>query len=205
MTGTGVVLYNLDLLVTAARTMTAAMPSSMSYLKMDKSGDWSYGAESDEIPEGTQFAVNPQSFLRGYVAWQDTKNGQPAAKLDERMFSAFEDLPEVDDPPKGSRGWEAQFGFAMKAINGGKLAGTELQYRSSSDGGKRAIAALITEIAEAAPANPGKMPLIVLDSRSYKHASYGKINAPVFKIVKWVPRPADKSEKVAPARKSKSK
>jgi hypothetical protein len=205
MAGTAVATFDLSKMAVAARTMAAAMPSPMSFLKMDKSGDWSYGAESDEIPAGTQFAVNPMSFQRGFVAWQDTRNGQPAAKLDERMYSAFEELPEVDDPPKGSRGWEPQFGFSMKAINGGKIAGTELQYRSSSDGGKRAVAALMTEIAEGAAANPGKIPLIVLDSRSYKHAAYGKIYAPTFKLVKWVPMPKEPNEKVAPARKSKSK
>lgn len=206
MSGTAVVTFDFSKLAVAARTMAAAMPSPMSYLKMDKSGDWSYGAESDEVPAGTQFMVNPGSFQRGYIAWQDTRQGQPAAKLDERMYSAFEDLPEVGDPPGGSRGWEAQFGFAMKAINGGtSLAGKELQFRASSDGGKRAIAALMTEIAEGVQANPGKIPLIVLDNRSYKHASYGKIYAPVFKIVKWVPLPRDDAEakKVAPARKKK--
>jgi len=200
---TAMVKFDLSKLNVAARTMTAAVPSPMSYLRMDKSGEWTYGAEQDEVPAGTQLAVNPESFQRGYVAWQDTKGGAPAAKLDERMYSCFEELPEVGDCPKGARGWEAQFGFSMKAINGGKIAGTELQYRSSSDGGKRAIAALITEVAEGAPQNPGKMPLIVLDSRSYKHAAYGKIYAPVFKLVKWVPLPKEPTAKVAPAHKSK--
>lgn len=205
MAGTAIATFDLSKMAVAARTMAAAMPSPMSYLKMDKSGDWVYGAESDEVPAGVQFMVNPGSFQRGYIAWQDTSNGAPAAKLDERMYSAFEDLPEVDAAPKGSRGWEAQFGFAMKAINGGKLAGTELQFRASSDGGKRAIAALMTEIAEGVQQNPGKLPLIVLDNRSYKHASYGKIYAPVFKLVKWVPTPQSKDEKVAPARKAVGK
>ena len=205
MATTAVAVFDLSKMAVAARTMSAAVPSPMSFLKMSKSGDWEYGAESDEVPAGTQFAVNPASFQRGYVAWQDTTNGAAAAKLDERMYSAFEALPDAGDPTKGSRGWEAQFGFAMKAINGGKLAGTELQYRSSSDGGKRAVAALITEISEGAAANPGKIPLIVLDQRSYKHASYGKIYAPVFKIVKWVPIPQEKNEKVSPARKTKAK
>jgi hypothetical protein len=189
-----VVKFDLSKMAVAARSMAAAVPSPMSYLKMSKSGDWVYGAEEDEVPAGTQFLVNPQSFQRGVIAWQDTSNGQPAAKLDERMYSVFDDNPpEPGDCPKGSRGWETQFGFAMLAVNGGKMTGTELQYRASSDGGKRAISALIAEVAEGAPSNPGKVPLIVLDNRSYKHASYGKIYAPVFKIVKWAPLPADKA------------
>jgi len=203
---TAIVKFDLSKMAVAARSMAAAVPSPMSFLKMSKSGDWIYGAEEDEVPAGTQFGVNPQSFQRGVIAWQDTSNGQPAAKLDERMYSVFDaNPPEPGDCPKGSRGWETQFGFAMLAINGGKLAGTELQYRASSDGGRRAIAALITEVAEGAPLNPGKMPLIVLDTRSYKHASYGKIYAPVFKLVKWVPIPQDKAAVKTAAKKVKSK
>jgi hypothetical protein len=203
---TAIVKFDLSKMAVAARSMAAAVPSPMSFLKMSKSGDWIYGAEEDEVPAGTQFGVNPNSFQRGVIAWQDTSNGAPAAKLDERMYSVFEDNPpEPGDPPKGARGWEAQFGFSMIAVNGGKLAGTELQYRASSDGGKRAIAALIAEVAEGAPTNPGKMPLIVLDTRSYKHASYGKIYAPVFKLVKWVPIPQDKAAVKTAAKKVKSK
>lgn len=204
MAGTAMVSFDLSKLKVAARTLAAAVPAPMGFLKMDKSGDWCHGAEGDPIPEGTQFAVNPESFQRGYVAWADTSNGAPANKLDERMYSVFEDLPDAGPPPTGSRGWESQFGFGVKAING-KLQGTELLYRSSSDGGKRAISALTTEIADAAADNPGKIPLIVLDNRWYKHASYGKIYVPVFRIVKWVPVPTEKNAKVAPAKKTSRK
>lgn len=201
-----VVPFDLSKLALASRNLAAAMPPPMGFLRMEKgNGAWTYGAEQDEIPAGVQFAVNLASFQRGYVAWADTTKGAPANKLDERMFPAFGDLPDVGDPPRGSRGWEAQFGFAMKAINGGSLAGTELQYRSSSDGGKRAVAALLTEIAEGVAKNPGKMPLIVFSSRNYKHASYGKIYAPVFTIVKWVDTPSEKTAVVKPARAAKAK
>lgn len=201
MASTAMVSFDLSKLRVAARTLAAAVPAPMGFLKMDKSGDWCQGAEGDPIPDGTQFAVNPESFQRGYVAWADTSNGAPANKLDERMYSVFAELPDSGTPPAGSRGWEAQFGFGLKAING-KFAGTELLYRASSDGGKRAISALTTEIAEGAELNPGKIPLIVLDNRWYKHASYGKIFVPVFKIVKWVPMPVEKTAKVTPAKKA---
>lgn len=199
---TAVIPFDLSKLQLASRNLAAAMPAPMGFLRMDKTGEWTHGAEQDVIPPKTEFAVNLEAFQRGYVAWADTTSGAPANKLDERMYPAFGDIPDVGDPPKGSRGWESQFGFSVRAING-KLEGTELMYRSSSDGGKRAVAALLTEAAEGAPRNPGKMPVIVLESRSYKHASYGKIYAPVFKLVRWVAQPKQASEKVPAKRKSK--
>lgn len=198
MAGTAMVTFDLSKLAVAARKVAASVPSPLSYLKMEKSGSWVFGAEADEVPDNTQFAVNPEGFLRGYVAWQDTTSGAPAAKLGEVMFNVMEDLPDPGDVPKGSRGWEQQLGMQVKAING-KMEGAELRYSASSDGGRRAVSGLMTEVAEGMAANPGKIPLIVLENRSYKHASYGKIFVPVFRIVKWVPMPKAKAEKVKPA------
>jgi len=202
---TALVKFDVSKLQVAARTMAASVSSPLAFLRMDKAGDWTYGAEQDEVPEGQQFAVNPESFQRGVVAWADTDKGVAAAKLDERMYSVFEDMPDVGDPPKGARGWEAQQGFHLKGIGKGKLENVELVYRSSSDGGKRAVTGLLSEIATGVEDNPGKMPLIVISSTSYKHAAYGKIHKPVFSIVKWVPIPASPKAKVAPARKALKK
>jgi len=199
---TAIVKFDVSKLHDAARTMAASVPSPLAFLRMDKSGEWTYGAEQDEVPEDQQFAVNPESFQRGVVAWADTSvAGVAAAKLDERMFSVFEDMPDVGEPPRGSRGWEPQQGFQLKGVGKGKLENVELIYRSSSDGGKRAITGLLTEIAQGVADNPGKMPLITVSSSSYKHASFGKIYKPIFTIVKWAPIPASPKEKVAPARR----
>lgn len=189
-----VVTYDLSKLQLAARNVVSAMPAPIGFLRMTKVGEWLHGAEGDEVPEGTQFAVNPSSFQRGYIAWADTSSGAPANKLDERMYPAHETLPDCGEPPKGSRGWEHQLGFAVKVLNG-ELANDEMQYRSSSDGGKRAIAQLLEAIILAAPKNPGKLPVITLGSRSYKHKSYGKIYAPVFELMRWITPPVEKKGK----------
>jgi len=201
---TALVKFDVSKLRVAARAMAAATPSPLAFLRMDKSGTWAYGADQDEIPDGQQFIVNPEGFQRGHVAWQDTSNGQAAAKLDERMYSVFEELPDPGDVPRGSRGWEPQQGCHLMGF-GGKLAGKEMIYRASSDGGRRAITALLTEIAEGLESNPGKVPVITVSNSSYKHAAYGKIFKPILTLVKWVAPPAAPKTKVAPARKTSKK
>ena len=180
-----VIPFDAAKLQLALRNITTATPPSMSFLRMDKTGAWSYGADSSEL-DGDEFALNPASFQWGYVAWADTSNGAPANKLDERMGPAHLPMPDMGEAPKGSRGWEAQLGFSIKGISK-DVKDVELQYRASSDGGKRAVSALANEVA--AQDKPGLIPIIVCESRNYKHASYGKIYAPVFKIVRWVPMP----------------
>ena len=39
------------------------------FLKMDKSGHWVFGVDRDEVEAGSLWAVNPFSFVHGYVAW----------------------------------------------------------------------------------------------------------------------------------------
>lgn len=195
---TALVTFDVSKLAVAARKTAASVPSPMSFLKMEKSGDWVYGAESEPVPEGAQFIVNPEGFQRGYVAWQDTDKGAPAAKLGEMMYSVIDDLPDPGDIPPGSRGWEQQLGFHVKGING-KTEGVELRYSASSDGGRRAVSGLLTEVAEGLQDNPGKLPVIVLETTSYKHAAYGKIYKPVLRIVKWIAPPKGKTEKPKPA------
>jgi hypothetical protein len=45
--------------------------SGMAILKMDKTGHWVFGADQTEIEEDSQWAVNPFSFVHGFIAWGD--------------------------------------------------------------------------------------------------------------------------------------
>ena len=40
-------------------------------LKMDKTGHWVFGADQTEVEDGSTWAVNPFSFVHGYIAWGD--------------------------------------------------------------------------------------------------------------------------------------
>ena len=111
-------------------------------LKMDKSGHWVYGADQTEIDKDGRWAVNPLSFVHGYIAWGEGE------VLAEKMVPVTEEPPELDVPPPGAkRGWEQQVGMSVKCLDG-EDAGTEARYTVTSVGGKRALHQLFTKVAD---------------------------------------------------------
>lgn len=168
-------------LAASLRKLEQAAPSVMVILKMDKTGHWVFGAEQEEVENGSRWAVNPLSFVHGFIAW-----GKGEA-LGEMMAPITDPLPEVGVPPAGAdRGWEMQLGFSLKCISG-EDAGMEARYSTTSVGGKRAVQQLGLAIAtqvEKAPDRP--VPVITLGKDSYQHKSYGRVFTPVFEVQEWV-------------------
>lgn len=150
-------------------------------LKMDKTGHWVFGADQTEIEDGSLWAVNPFSFIHGYIAWGDGE------VLGEKMVSVAEPLPEMEAAPPGSkRGWEAQVGMSLKCISG-EDKGMEARYATTSVGGKRAVQELAVAIATQVDKDQSKpVPVVQLDKSHYTHKSYGRIYTPVFDIQEWV-------------------
>lgn len=182
------------------RTAREAAPVA-AFLKMDKTGQWVFGANAEEVSEDDKFIVNPEGFQHGYVAW--TKGG--GDKLGEVMVPVTDPMPEVGEVPSGAGGWEAQLGCHLKRADG---EGSDLIYRSSSVGGKRAIAQLAESVGDkVAEDSDAVFPIITLDSEDYKHAKYGKIYNPIISIVKWVKAPtvAAAPKKAAPKKLSNKK
>ena len=80
-------------------------------LKMDKTGHWVFGADQTEVEDGSTWAVNPFSFVHGYIAWGD------GDVLAEKMVPVAEPMPEVDPaPPQSKRGWEVQVNSARDSL-----------------------------------------------------------------------------------------
>lgn len=150
-------------------------------LKMDKTGHWVFGAEQTEVEDDSLWAVNPFSFVHGFIAWGD------GSVLGEKMASVSEPLPETGPAPSGSeRGWEMQIGMSLACTNG-EDEGLQARYTATSVGGKRAVQALVVAIADQADKNPDKpVPLVRLKKEHYQHKKYGRIYTPVFDIVDWV-------------------
>jgi hypothetical protein len=153
----------------------------MVILKMDKTGHWVFGADQTEVEDDSLWAVNPFSFVHGYIAWGDGE------VLAEKMVSVAEPLPELDPAPGGAkRGWEMQIGMTL-ACTTGEDEGMQARYSVTSVGGKRAVQALAVAIAEQVDKDQAKpVPVIRLKKEHYQHKSYGRIFTPVFDIVKWV-------------------
>jgi hypothetical protein len=189
-------------LSTALRTIQAEVgPTGVVIIKMDKTGHWVFGADQTEVEADSTWAVNPFSFVHGYIAWGDGE------VLAEKMVSVSEPLPEMDDaPPSAKRGWEVQVGMSMKCLSG-EDKGLEARYTTTSAGGKRGVQTLAVAIAEAVDKDQSKpVPVVLLKKEHYQHKSYGRIFTPLFDIQSWVSMDGDEPEvepvvEAAPARR----
>jgi hypothetical protein len=158
-----------------------AAPVGIVILKMDRTGHWIFGADQTEVESGSKWAVNPYSFIHGYIAWGD------GAVLGEKMVSMTQPLPEVEAaPPGASKGWEQQIGVSLKCIDGDD-AGMEARFTATSVGGKRAVQELALAVAAQVDKDQSKpVPVVTLGKDHYQHKSYGRIYTPVFDVVEWV-------------------
>jgi hypothetical protein len=169
-------------LSTALRTIQADVgPTGTVIIKMDKTGHWVFGADQEEVEADSTWAVNPFSFVHGYIAWGD------GDVLAEKMVSVSEPLPEMDDAPAGAkRGWEVQVGMSLKCLTGDDK-GMEARYTTTSAGGKRGVQTLAVAIAEQVDKDQTKpVPVVLLKKEHYQHKSYGRIFTPLFDIQSWV-------------------
>ena len=184
----GANLPSVKSLSSALRSIEAevGMSGGMVILKMDKTGHWVFGADQTEVENDSIWAVNPFSFVHGYIAWGE------GTVLGEKMAPVHEPLPETGPSPDGAkRGWEMQVGMSL-ACTTGEDEGMQARYTVTSVGGKRAVQALALAIADQADKNPDKpVPLVRLKKEHYNHKSYGRIFTPVFDVVGWVSLDAD--------------
>jgi len=150
-------------------------------LKMDKTGHWVYGADQTEVEDDSTWAVNPFSFVHGYIAWGEGE------VLAEKMAPVTQPLPELDAAPPGAkRGWEVQVGCSLKCLDG-EDKGLEARYTVTSVGGKKAVQKLALDIAAQVDKDQTKpVPVVVLKKEHYTHKSYGRIYTPVFDIKSWI-------------------
>ena len=177
----GAGLPSVKSLSSALRSIQANVaPVGMVILKMDKTGHWVFGADQTEVEEDSTWAINPFSFVHGYIAWGD------GDVLGEKMGSVAEPLPELDvAPPGAKRGWEMQVGMSLRCMSG-EDEGMEARYSVTSVGGKRAVQTLAVAIAEQVDKDQTKpVPVVRLKKEHYQHKSYGRIFTPVFDIVHW--------------------
>lgn len=179
-------------LSTALRTIQAEVgPTGVVIIKMDKTGHWVFGADQTEVEADSTWAVNPFSFVHGYIAWGDGE------VLAEKMVSVSDPLPAMDDaPPSAKRGWEVQVGMSLKCLSG-EDKGLEARYTTTSAGGKRGVQTLAVAIAEAVDKDQTKpVPVVLLKKEHYQHKSYGRIFTPLFDIQSWVSMDGEEPEPV---------
>ncbi len=175
-------LPSVQSLTTALRSLESEVGAAgMVILKMDKTGHWVFGADQTEIDDDSTWAINPFSFVHGFIAWGEGE------VLGEKMVPVSDPLPEMDNPPPGAkRGWEMQVGMSLKCMNGDDK-GMEARYNVTSVGGKRAVQKLALDIATQVEKDQTKpVPVVRLKKEHYMHKSYGRIFTPIFEIANWI-------------------
>jgi hypothetical protein len=194
-TFSGANLPSVKSLATALRTIeTDVGGAGTVIIKMDKTGHWVFGADQTEIEDDSTWAVNPFSFVHGYIAWGDGE------VLAEKMGSVSQPLPELDAAPPGAKkGWETQVGFSMKCLDGADKD-MEVRYTTTSVGGKKAVQALAVAIATQVEKDQDKpVPVVELGKEHYTHKSYGRIFTPIFKVIEWAGMDGKAEAEEAPA------
>lgn len=171
------------LVATHARVKTTA--GDENYLKLAKTGVWMYGADEIDVEEGSEWAIDPNSFTAGFIAWEPDNN-KPAEKLGEEMRPATDppilraDLPDVGAP------WAEQMGCQLMCLTG-EDKGVRVSYSTTSKGGLRAINTILGEVVGQLQAGESDaiVPVVDLAVDSYVHKRYGRIFTPVFKLSAW--------------------
>lgn len=152
------------------------------YLSFSK-GEWRLGREP-KFDLDSVWVVHPQSFVAGYICW---RGGQV---FNEVMVGMTAPLPSERDltpppPPTGPNdtdGYSLQKGFTAVCIEGDH-EGTQAIFKTASDGGLKAVEALLDEMearldhAEAT-GEATVCPVVQFGTDSYPHKKYGKV---------WVP------------------
>ena len=172
----------ISTLSSALKSISAsAGPVGVVILKMDKGGHWVFGADQTEVEDDSTWAVNPFSFVHGFIAWGDGE------VLGEKMVAVSQPLPEIDDAPPGAKkGWEQQIGMSLKCLTGDDK-GMDARFTTTSVGGKRGVQTIAAALAEQVEKDQTKpVPVVMLKKDHYQHKSYGKIYTPVFEIVEWI-------------------
>ena len=186
----------------AINTDVGGIGAGIAILKMDKTGHWVFGADQTEVEDGSLWAVNPFSFVHGYIAWGDGE------VLGEKMVSVSQPLPELDAaPPNAKKGWEVQVGLSVKCISGGDK-GIEARFTTTSVGGKRAVQTLAVALADQVEKEQDKpVAIVTLKKEHYQHKSYGRIYTPVFEVKEWISmdgEPAAAEQEEAPTRRRRA-
>jgi len=157
------------------------------YLKMDKTGHWVYGADQTEIEPDSLWAINPFSFVVGYVCWGAQNTPNMGKLLGEVMVALGKEKPAMPEDIPDSNGWEEQVGISLQCISGNDK-GLAARFSTKTKGGVPEVKRIAYETGMNYKTNPlTPVPIVKLKSAHYNHTGgYGRIYNPVIEIVKFV-------------------
>jgi hypothetical protein len=152
-------------------------------------GEYSYGADDESLPLGSEMAVNMRSAQWGWLIWVDGNVEH------EEMVPMIEPQPrKADLPDCGPYGKDdgpaEQYTIEMRMVTEPFV---NMVFQGNNSSKKRAIAALMKDFASSYKLHPGMIPIIELEERPFETTTEGKgkgrkitKHAPVFKITDWI-------------------
>ena len=171
-------------LAQASLTIAQESPGSNAFLKLNRVGYWIFGEDDLEVEEDSQRAVNCQSFAMGYIAWPTGGLGAP---IGEQMASIYAAPPVEGNLPAVESRWQRQVAMQLVCLTG-EDEGEQVLYQASTMGGTKAFGQLLEQIQKhlgSGKAGKNTMPVLVLESDSYKNKDGIEVNFPIFTIKKW--------------------
>ena len=164
----------------ASTTISSGKP----ILRMLKTGVWVYGQANDEVQDGSEWAVNPLAICHGWSCWTDRPGNQKNELLGESMAAVTEPKPPQPAPLQGFP-FKEQWTVDLRCVLGDD-EGTEVVYKTGSDGGKRAASKLMGAVVAQVRKDPSHIvPVVQLLSDSYPHTKYGQTFVPIIEIIDW--------------------
>jgi hypothetical protein len=159
--------------------------------KLLKFAKGKYFVGDDEIKIGREFVAYPQKWVRGWTKFWDGKlaeqrvgpvaDGFITPKRDE-LGDTDEALWEKDGAGNPKDPWQKQSYLPLEDCETGEI----FVFVSGSHGGRGAIRDLVTTAVKNISNGD---PRIALGVASYKHKTFGRVEAPHFPIKDWVPYP----------------
>ena len=159
------------------------------FLKFVK-GQFKHGVDDEVLPLGTRLVPHMAELKAGFIKWND---GAPEDEAmvriaDGKPIPQREDLGDDDrnaweTDPNGTPQdpWQVCNTLPMKEPE----TGQEFIFTTGSRGGVGAIGKLATKYGRQRHKQGDKLPVIEINSDSYRHKTYGDVSYPTFKIVGW--------------------
>jgi hypothetical protein len=151
--------------------------------KSREGGVWAFGQRRTVPEPNSLWAVNPVSFMWGWVCWNDSSK-----ILGEKLVSIGEPMPDVTQLPDRGFKWQEEMTVGLKCVSGID-AGTEVVFKTNTEGGKGELLRLIEVVGDRLSGqHDGKVsPVARLENSSYPNSQYGKTFVPVITIEDWMP------------------
>ena len=159
------------------------------FLKFDR-GRFKFGQDGDELEIGTRLIVNMPEIQVGHIKWAGgevvdeamTPLGggyRPATR--EELGDTDDSLWETDDDGKPVDPWS----FTNTVPLADPLTAQEYTFTTSAKGGVAAVGKLCKAYGQQRQKHDGELPIIELQSSSYRHKRFGEVYIPVFRVVGW--------------------